>query len=77
MDANFSFFVLPDSAGSSPEKLQLDTEGNPLRKRQPHHKSRHGCATCKRRKVKVCVLNLIVAAEHQRSVIGSARLTLL
>jgi len=58
MDGNFSFFALPDPAGTSPEKLQVDTEGNPLRKRQPHHKSRSGCATCKRRKVKVCILKL-------------------
>ncbi|KAE9379483.1 hypothetical protein N431DRAFT_397868 [Stipitochalara longipes BDJ] len=52
MDGNFSFFALPDHAGTPPEKLQVDTEGNPLRKRQPHRKSRYGCATCKQRKVK-------------------------
>lgn len=54
MDGNFSFFALPVSAGRVPEKvlLQVDPEGNPLRKRQTHHKSRSGCATCKRRKFK-------------------------
>jgi hypothetical protein len=55
MDSHFSFFVLPDAAGTRHSTLQVDAAGNPARKRQPHHKSRSGCATCKRRKVKVRV----------------------
>lgn len=33
--------------------LKVDENGEPLRKRQQHRKSRNGCANCKRRKVKV------------------------
>ncbi|KAE8452079.1 hypothetical protein EG329_002245 [Mollisiaceae sp. DMI_Dod_QoI] len=54
-DANFSFFALgglDELTETRLKDLKVDAHGEPIRKRQQHRKSRHGCPNCKRRKVK-------------------------
>ncbi|KAF8854263.1 hypothetical protein BDZ45DRAFT_728926 [Acephala macrosclerotiorum] len=46
--ANFSFFVVRDEL----KDLKVDANGDPIRRRQQHRKSRNGCSSCKKRKVK-------------------------
>ncbi|CZR68535.1 uncharacterized protein PAC_18434 [Phialocephala subalpina] len=49
--ANFSFFVVGDEPARL-QNLKVDANGDPIRRRQQHRKSRNGCKSCKKRKVK-------------------------
>jgi hypothetical protein len=53
MEGQFSFFTLGAVEPTALKDLKIGENGEPIRKRQQHRKSRNGCANCKRRKVKV------------------------